>query len=59
MYIYISEVGGVCPTGKSKISCAAGACGRQCCFSRWGWRRQDVLLLLLLREFRPRDSGEF
>ena len=33
-------------TGKSKDSCAAGGCARQCCSSRRGWRRQHVLLLL-------------
>ena len=41
----LQKIGGWGPTGKSKNSCAAGGCVRQCCSSRWGWRRKDVLLL--------------
>ena len=47
----ISEVGGVSPTGKSLVSCAASGCGRRGASCRWVARRQHVLLLLLLRSF--------
>ena len=49
--IYGSEVGGVSPTGKSLVSCAASGCGRRGASCRWVARRQHVLLLRLLRSF--------